>query len=119
MIYSKEMITNSLKEICAKHEMTKDLVIKDVKYVEPKDYYLITLGDSSEHTVPRETINLYIESLGDKEDLTIAGLLLHDIEAEESVPEPERNKSAEGDYWDGNMNDVIDYMRKKKPDSNA
>ncbi|MFC1593789.1 hypothetical protein ACFL38_00505 [Candidatus Omnitrophota bacterium] len=113
--YNIAIIKKTLKEICEKFILTKTLVIKKLAFVVSEDsveFYRVTFDDDTQHIVPKELMNQYIESLGDKAGLEIAGCLMHSIEQEESAytgSSPETD-----DFWDGDVQDAIDYLNKKK-----
>ena len=105
------MVLSVLKEVCKKFEMSKNIVIKKVKYVRKKQYYIVTLADGSERVIKQELINRYIESLGEEGALEIAGFLVYSDELGYVEP-PDWTPNTE-DYWEGHIEDVIDYLEKK------
>ena len=109
--YPVEMVTNAIKEVCGKFAMTRNIVIKEVRFDRDLDHYLVTLGDSTIHAVPKEMINKYIESLGDKCDYAIGACLIHSTELEESARSS--NKPNIDEYWDGDINEVYKYLDKR------
>jgi hypothetical protein len=114
--YNMQMVTDALSEISKKYLMTKNIAIKEIKYISSKELYVIMLSDDSRHNITKELINKYIETLGDKGGLEIAGLLLHSIELEQSV---ELSGAVNMDeYWDGNLSDIDDYLKKKEEKEN-
>lgn len=106
--YRLEMVENAIKEVCKKFEMTKSMTIKKIKYISKKKCYLVMLDDDSKHIIMKEFINKYIESFGTEGEREIARGLVHSIELEESAFQP--GAPDLGDYWDGNIHDVIDYL---------
>ncbi|MFH1791641.1 MAG: hypothetical protein ABH885_06650 [Candidatus Omnitrophota bacterium] len=110
--YSPEIVLKTINEISKKFYMTQHLSAKKVQYRADKDIYVVTLNDNTLHTIEHELINTYIESFGEKGGIDIAGLLIHDIELEESIHELDNRQS--DDVWDGDMYDVEEYLRKKK-----
>lgn len=114
IVYSLEKVVRVLQEISKKFVLTEMIELKRVKYVKAKQHYLVTLRDESQHIVPQEFINTYIESFGEKGGLSIAGHLRHPIDLEQSVSQ--ESHSDTGEYWQGDMNDVIDYLHEKKED---
>lgn len=109
--YPINMVLDALKEVCAKFAATRNIVIKDARYDKDEDYYLVTLNDSTVHAVPKELINSYIESLGDKSDYAIGACLMHDTELEESARAKLKNID---EYWDGDINEVRKYLDKRE-----
>ena len=114
MIYSIDFILNTIKDIMQKYEMTKNLIIKDIKHVSARKHYLITLSDGEERIIPRKLINTCIESLGDKGELEIAGRLVHPIDLEKDAPDGNVYTTTD-DFWEqGDLRDVMDYIKKRK-----
>ena len=110
--YPLEKVIGVLKEISKKFILTKTIEIKKIKFVKSKEYYLVILSDDSQHIITQELINTYIESFGEKGGLEIAGHLRHSVELEQSVFQG--SESGTEEYWDGDMNDVIDYLHQKE-----
>lgn len=111
LVYSAKLVMEALREVCAKFEKTKNIKIKKVKFSPDKKKYEITLADGAVRLLEQELISTYIESLGDKGALRIAGHLSHDPELEESINKeklPEINE-----FWDGDIDKAYDYLRDK------
>ena len=111
--YKIEMIAEALKEICRKFVLTRTVTLKHIEYVPAKNSYKIITQDGSKHIIEKKLINQYIESLGDKGGLEIAGLLLHSVELEESAFKKSSASESE-DFWDGDIQDALDYLNRKE-----
>ena len=112
--YNLQIVTDALKEISSQFIMTKGLEIKEVAYDSPEERYIVTISDGSRHFLDKELVNKYIESFGDKGSIEIAGALLHSIDLEESARSAIGEKRGDEDFWDGDINDVTNYLEKKK-----
>jgi len=112
--YPLEKVIGVLREVSKKFILTEKIELKKIKFSKSKQYYLVTLRDDSQHIIPQEIINTYIENFGEKGGLEIAGHLRHDVELEQSAFDA--SAASNEDYWDGNINDVIDYLNEKKED---
>lgn len=111
--YSLKLVRKVLEEVKSKHVLTRDLIIKDIKYMKKKEFYLITLANGEKRVLKKELINKYIESAGEDGDLEIAGHLLHSPELEGFQPYEPQWSTATDDYWEGNLIDVFDYIKKR------
>lgn len=109
--YSCKLVSEILAEVCAKFEKTKTLKIQRVRYRRDEKKYEVTLSGGAKRILEENLIKTYIESLGDKGALAIAGHLSHDPELENSIRKPELPETDE--FWDGNMSDVYDYLNDK------
>ena len=116
LTHNIHMVADTLKEICKRHERTKHIRLKRIKYLRAKAEYLVTLTDDSKHIVPKELINKYIESLGDKKGTEIAGHLLHPIDLEESILESGIPETS--DAWEGDIEKVNEYLKDKEEKEN-
>lgn len=110
--YPLEKVIAAIREVCTKFILTQSLELKRIKYIPSRQLYIITVADESQRSIPQELINMYIENFGEKGGLEIAGHLRHSIELEESIFE--RGGATSEEFWDGDMNDVIDYLDQKE-----
>jgi hypothetical protein len=109
--YSCKLVLETLNEICAKFEKTKNLKVKKVKFLSDKSKYQVILTNGSKHLINQALINKYIETFGEKNTLKIAGQLSHNPNLEESVNK--QKKPEINEYWEGNMKDVNEYLRRR------
>ncbi len=116
LTHNIRMVADTLKEICERYEKTKNIRLKRIKYLRSKEEYLVTLTDDSKHIVPKEIINKYIESLGDRKGTEIAGHLLHSIDLEESILESGLPQTS--DAWEGDIEKVNEYLKDKEEKEN-
>lgn len=112
--YPLEKVIGVLKEISKKFILTQSIELKKIKYIPSKQLYIVTDKEDTQHGIPQELINGYIESFGEKCGLEIAGNLRHSIELEQSI----YSESGAGpeEFWNGDMNDVYDYLKQKEDD---
>ena len=68
------MVAKTLKEICGKFEMSKNLTFKRIEFLKKKEVYLVVLGNDSRHKIPKELINK-VDVLGLKGMLSYNGTL--------------------------------------------
>ena len=114
IIYNIKMARKAIEEAAGLFEMTKSLHITNVKYRKAKQQYVVVLANGTKHLIDQEYINTYIESLGDKGGREIARALIHSIEQQESALNTGTSQSDE--VWDGDFNDVTEYLQKKEKD---
>ncbi len=112
MRYSLDLVIDTLREVCKKYTMTRDVVLKKIRYVPSGKYYLVTTADKNDHIIDEELLEKYVKSFGEKGGLEIAGNLMHSVELEQSAPPLGSDRSDE--YWEGDLDEVKDYLKKKE-----